>query len=124
MELTKEQILNADDIEIEKVDTPEWGGYVFVRSLSVEESYRFSRSNVGSDGKAIEKNLIVEYCIMVMCNSKGERLFTEEEFEKLSRKSTLPVMRIYEAGRKLNGEDIEELEKNLEQTLSEDSDLD
>lgn len=124
VELTREQILSADDIGIEKIYVPEWGGHVFVRTLNADESYQFSKSNVDANGKAVDKNLIVEYCTLTICNVKGESIFTSEDVEKLSKKNTKALLRIYGEARKLNGEDIEELEKNSEQTQSENSDSD
>jgi hypothetical protein len=120
MELTKEQILEADDLQIEKVETPEWGGHVFVRSLNADESYAYNKSNLNESGEVKDKNFIVEYCSFVMCNSKGERIFTSEDVERLGKKNTKALVRVYEVGKKLNGDDIEELEKNSETTQSED----
>jgi len=124
MELSKQQILEADDLQIEKVDTPEWGGHIYVRTLCADESYQYSKSNIDGDGKIKETNLIVEYCALVMCNSKGEQIFNSEDIEQLARKNTKTLLRVYEAGKKLNGEDIEDLEKNLEQTQNDFSDSD
>lgn len=121
MELTREQILEINDLQIEKVETPEWGGCVFVRTVNADDSYEYSKGNLDEEGNVKEKNLIVDYCAFVMCDSKGERIFSNEDIQQLSKKSTKAILRIYKAGKKLNGEDIEELEKNSEQTQSEDS---
>jgi len=122
MELSKEQILKADDLQIKKVDVPEWKGYVFVRTLTAEESYEYNSNLLDKDGNVKEgRNLIVEYCSFIMCNSKGERIFTFDDVTKLAKKNTKALLKVYEAGKKLNGDEIEELEKNLETTRSEDS---
>ena len=121
MELTREQILEAEDVEILRVETPEWGGHVFVQTVIADESYAHSRSRLDDNGELMETNLIVDYCAFVMCNSKGERIFANDDVEKLGKKNTKTLMRVYEAGKKLNGEDLEELEKNSEATPSEDS---
>ena len=121
MELTREQILEAEDVEILKVETPEWGGHVFVKTVIANESYAHSKNRIDGNGEIEEVNLIVDYCAFVMCNSKGERIFTNDDVEALGKKNTKTLLRVYEAGKKLNGEDLEELEKNSEATQSEDS---
>ena len=122
MELSREQILGADDLVVEEVDTPEWGGVTFVRMLGCDEYYTYSRGVV-KDGVVIEANLITKYCSFVICNSKGERLFSDEDVEKLGRKYWHVLLRVHDAAKKLNGED-EDMVKNSDSTQSEDSSLD
>jgi hypothetical protein len=124
MELTRNAILEADDLEIKQVETPEWGGHTFVRTLNADDSYRFNKLNTGKDGKVLEgRNIIVSYCALVICDSKGNRLFTETDIEKLSKKNIKALIRVYESGRELNGDNLEELEKNSEPTQSDVSTL-
>jgi len=42
--LTKEQILGASDIEIEKVDVSEWGGFVYVKGMTAKQRDDFEAS--------------------------------------------------------------------------------
>ena len=119
MELTKEQILSVDDIAIEKVETPEWGGHVFIRIMNAKEYYDYGQSCLNDKQLTDNKYVMPAYCSFVICNKKGERIFSIEDIEKLSQKHHKSIMRIYKAAIKLNGDDIEELEKNSEETRND-----
>ena len=119
--LTKEDVLGADDIIIQEVQTPEWGGSVFIRTLTAAENFKFSRSNVDPDGNIVEGNIIVKYCALVICSEGGSLLFEEADVEALARKSTVVLIRIYEKGKILNGEDVEGIAKNSETIQSDGS---
>ena len=46
MTLTKEQILNADDLKRKEVDVPEWGGTVLLRELTGRERDSFEEGSL------------------------------------------------------------------------------
>jgi hypothetical protein len=50
MALNKDQILHADDLPRREVQTPEWGGSVFVRALTGDERDSYEGEMLGSDG--------------------------------------------------------------------------
>ena len=52
MALTKEQILEAQDIQREEVEVPEWGGTVYVKSLSGADlgQYEAALAEMGANG--------------------------------------------------------------------------
>ena len=52
--LTKEQILRVKDIETRKVNVPEWGGDVMVRSLTGAERDYFESKLVDQSGKTVK----------------------------------------------------------------------
>ena len=125
MSLTRKQILNADVI-IQDVDTPEWGGdgITHIRMIPIREHFEFSKKNTDSEGKAKDiSDFIVRYCLMTICDEKGNRLFLDEDEEALSGKSSTVLMRIYEAAKKLNGDNIEDMAKNSGKTQSDYSNL-
>jgi len=121
MELTREQILEADDLQIKAVDVPEWGGVTYVRTINAEDYAKYVRSNVDANGKATMDNYIARYCAFTICDSKGNRLFTDNDAIALGKKYSSVMARLYNEAQTLNGEDIEELEKNSETAQSEDS---
>ena len=41
MLLTKDAILQAQDSKLEKLEVPEWGGHVFIKSMSGTERDNF-----------------------------------------------------------------------------------
>ena len=125
--LNKEQILNADDLQIETVEVPEWSGSVCVRTLSGAERDSFEESlftGIGKDRQTKMANVRARLCGLVICDEKGNRLFTAADIERLGKKSCRPLDRIYEVAQRLSGisdTDVEEMVKNSEAVQSEDS---
>jgi len=112
--LSKEQILKADDLPIETVEVPEWGGSVLVRTMTGTERDAFETSLI--DGK--ERNLTnirAKLCSKCMVDQSGERLFADSDITALGKKSASALDRVFSAAQRLNGisaDDVKELEKN------------
>lgn len=121
--LTKQQILAAQDVVKEQVKVPEWGGSVYVRSITAAErgqieaaAARF-KENKGKDD-SFARNFTVKFAAMAICDQKGERVFKDEDIAALAQKNSAVVSRIAEVAQRLSGftsADVEELEKNSEQ---------
>ena len=119
--LTGEEILALDDRKVEKVDCPEWGGHVHVRSLSGEELdawevEQYERSRIekeeGQDRQAMLRNLRARLVSRCACDEAGKPLFTPEQASALGQKNGKALKRVFDAARKLNGmtpEDEQEL---------------
>lgn len=121
--LSKDQILNAKDIKVEEIDVPEWGGSVFVRVMSGKERDAFERTIDDSAGNKRE-NFRARLAALVISDDKGSRLFDEKDIASLALKSALALDRVCKAGMHLNGvgaDEVEELEKNSEETTPDDS---
>jgi hypothetical protein len=116
--LTREQILEARDMRVEKVKVPEWGGEVFVRSLTAAERDDFEGSIVTRDGSKLDfsiANIRAKLVARTVCDEAGNRIFTDADILLLGEKSAEPVDRIYDVAQRLSGlsdKDMEELEKN------------
>lgn len=122
--LTKEQILQTNDLPKELVKVPEWDGEVYVRTMTGAERDNFEQSLVISKGKMNLANIRARLCALAICDENGNRLFTDSEIEQLGQKSAAALDRIFEVTQKLNGigaKDIEELEKNSGSILSSSS---
>jgi len=125
--LTKEQILQADDLQTETVPVPEWGGEVTVSAIPAFERDRFEQE-VAAVGKGkIVENLRARLVARCLVDENGNKLFEASDVVHLGKKSAKVVNRLFEVCQKINGfsdDDIEELEKNSEQTQDGDSTLD
>jgi len=109
--LTREQILEIQDAKIEEVKIPEWGGSVFIKSMSSRERDRFEELHL-SQNKANTRARIAAACT---CDADGALLFTEADIEALGQKDGKAVNRIFSKAMDLCGftaDDVEELEKN------------
>lgn len=121
MRLTREQILQADDLPKQPVPVPEWGGEVYVRTLTGHERDAWEAECVLFDGRKATTNMDAlnrtraRLCARCICDETGKRLFTDEDIEALGAKSAAALDRVYEVAAKLNKvskEDLEELAKN------------
>ena len=122
--LTKEQILKADDLLRELVHCPEWGGDVWVRTLTGVERDKFEADSINRRGKNIEtnmENIRARLVALSVVGEKNERLFTEADAVELGKKSARALDRIFAVAQRLSGlsaEDVEELAKNSDATPS------
>jgi hypothetical protein len=116
--LTKEQILGASDIEIEKVDVSEWGGFVYVKGMTAKQRDDFEASILRQHGKVQRvdmSDLRAKLASKSICNADGELLFSEKDIKVLSDKSAGALQRVFEVAQRLSGlsdEDAEDLLKN------------
>jgi hypothetical protein len=104
--LNRESILSADDLARERVDLPEWGGFVHVRTLTAGERDRFEGWTQGDRFDRFRAKLAV----LAVCDEEGRRVFTDDDIEPLAAKSTKPLDRIAEAAFRLNRFTPEDLE--------------
>ena len=113
--LTKEQILQADDLPREFVSVPEWGGDVYVRTMTGAERDAWEVETVMEADKVNRVNLRARMCARCIVDDKGARLFTDKEAEKLGDKSAAALERVFSVAIRLNAlsnKDVETLEKN------------
>ncbi len=134
--LGAKDIMDADDIMIEKVPVPEWGGSVYVKGMTGLERDKFEGdiikfSTGGKPGKSKEilnlANMRAKLCSMTICDEDGKRLFSEKDARKLGGKSAAALQRVFTKAQELSGitdEDVEELTEGLEESPFEDSAFD
>jgi hypothetical protein len=127
MQLTRDDILQAQDITIEKVEVPEWGGEVFIKGLTGTERDFFESTIVLFRGKAQQMNLQdvrARLASLTICDVDGNRLFTEQNVRALGEKSAAALQRVFRIAQRLSGlsnEDVLELTEGLKQSPLEDS---
>lgn len=125
MALTKDEILNSDDRKVEEIAVPEWGGKVYIRTLKGKERDNYEASLSVVNGKVMNAgNFRARFAVLVLCDEDGKRLFTDSQAMALGDKSAKPIDRIWDAGRKFNSmddEDIGVLEGNSDSGQSDDS---
>jgi hypothetical protein len=106
MNLTKDQILEANDLKIESVDVPEWGGSVLVRTMSGSDRDAFDESlvPVGPDGmrRSDTSNMRVKLLMYSVVDEAGNRMFNAADMEAFGRKSSAAIERVYSVAQRLN----------------------
>lgn len=109
VDLTADVILSAQDERIEPVDVPEWGGRVYVKSLSGSDRERYIESihALKGKGKAQTRELVMvgssaKLVALACCTKTGERLFTDDQVAALGQKSAKALQRVVDAAAELN----------------------
>ena len=126
--LTREDILNRDDIVRETVEVPEWGGSVVCRTLTGLERDRIESAAIANRGKSSglnTANLRARYVAAGTEDGNGVRIFEEEHVAALGNKSAAALDRLFTVILRLSGvtqEDVDELTQELrENPLDEPS---
>jgi len=125
--LTKKDILEIKDIEIERVEVPEWGGDVFVKGMTGLERDTFEASIVQQRGKDARVNMVnirAKLAAQTICDEGGVRLFTDKDIRLLGAKSANALQRVFDVAQRLSGiteGDVDELAENLEKNLPDGS---
>lgn len=117
-QLTRKGILETKDFRLEPVDVPEWGGVVYVKTMSGEERDRFEDDVIKRrDEKSGMPKTIVGLKVLVVsltaCDAEGKRLFGGDGDEKkLAQKSAAAIDRLFAKAQELShltDEAVEEL---------------
>ncbi len=109
--LTRDAILNIDDVRIEKVVVKEWGGkVVYCRSMSGPD--RASLLKEHNDPDHDDATGPAHMAARVLCDPQtGERLFEDKDWERLWAKNAKAMDEISKLGLKLAGMSEEEQEE-------------
>lgn len=130
--LSKKAILEVDDLQKVEVDVSQWWpdpGKVLVSEMSADardefEQYLAEVARQQRDQNKQYAHIRGPLCAMCIVDEGGNRVFTFEDMEKLGRKNSLALDRIFEEANKLNkvfGAEREDVEKNSETATEESS---
>lgn len=101
-DLTGLDVLNANDVEIQPVDVPEWGGRVYVRTMSADARGEWEDLVFDDAGKPKKDHFRANLVVVTCCDAAGTLLFRPDQAAALSAKATGPIERLYDAAAKLN----------------------
>lgn len=117
-QLTAADILGADDLKRERIEVPEWGGFLYISTLSGAARDAYESSVIKYNGNVPEQNLDnirAKFVAATATDEEGNLLFTTDQVKALGRKSASVLDRLFGEAQKLNAisdADIEELAKN------------
>ncbi|MFF7966764.1 hypothetical protein ACFZC3_15530 [Streptomyces sp. NPDC007903] len=126
MALSRDAIVQANDIPTETVPVPEWGGDVIVRGLTGDElddfqgsirQFRRSMDGKGMEPVLIQQGMHAKLLVKCLVDDNGQRLFKDNEADELGAKSGKVLERLYDIAQTLSGlseDEQEEMEGNSE----------
>jgi len=105
--LNKDAILASNDLPKEEVQVDEWGGSVYVRTMTASERDRFeTHFRPGQNVRAL-------LAVCTVCDENGKAIFDESDVTALGAKSAAALDKVFTVAIRLNGigkRDVEELE--------------
>ena len=113
--LSRDAILQTDDLPRELVQVPEWGGDVYVSTLNGTQRDAFEQSMQGKKNKLNLDNVRARFAVLTLVDDKGVRLFTDADAKALGEKSAAALDRVFAVAQRLNGfssQDAEDLAGN------------
>jgi hypothetical protein len=117
--LSRDQILQAQDLRSEEVSVPEWGGVIRVRELAAGERERIAGLVTAHDGRSRE--IMVA---LTAIDGDGNQLFSLDDIEELAKKGEAAIQRVAEVASRLSGigkAAEAQAEKNSDPSPSDDS---
>jgi hypothetical protein len=99
--LSKESILAANDLPLECIAVPEWGGDVMVRTMTGADRDAFEASLIGKEGRM--ENVRARLVSLTLCDAAGTRLFNDAEVTALGNKSARALDRVFTVAQRVNG---------------------
>lgn len=97
MALNRSQILASWDLKTDEVKVPEWGGTVFVRTMTGTQ-----RDELEVRLKDNKSNVRAYVAARTVCDEVGDLIFSDKDIPELGKKSGAALDRIFEAAIKLN----------------------
>lgn len=121
--LTRDQILQVQDLRTETVTVREWGGEVMVRGMTGAQRDAFEQSLLigrqtdrgeGGDSAMAVRNVRARLVAFSVVDEAGEPLFGMDDIEALGKKSASALDRLMEAAQRVSAmteKDIADLGK-------------
>lgn len=103
MFLTKEQILQKQDVKTEEVEVPEWGGKVIIAEMTGFLRDRWENLVFTDKGEVQDFTYIREKTLI--CSIVDEELnpiFTEEDIPELAKKNGVILNRLFLKAREIS----------------------
>jgi hypothetical protein len=130
---TAAAILAVDDIRRERVDCPEWGLYLYIRTMSITkrtawEQHLIAQREKADAGKVPPEDrygdAVADLISRCACDKDGNLLFSHDQVAALGERASGPMQRCYDVAARLNyltDDHMDELVKNSEGDQSDGS---
>jgi hypothetical protein len=116
----RNQLLNANDIKVQPLDIPAWGGTYYLRVISGKAREHFEESY--SQEKM--KNFRLRFLVLTLCDEAGKPILSDADMDALGERSSVEINRVFDAAWKLNAftqEAVDALGEGLQNAPSDDS---
>lgn len=121
----RKRALEADDIEAEVVDVPQWGIKLEVRGLTSKERAKLLRTSTKPDGSIDFDKWFPDLVIATAYDPEtGEQVFEQADRDALNGKSGAAIQNLVEVASRLSGLGEQDVQAAKEELSSETQKLD
>lgn len=104
--LTFDAIVSQQDLPKELVKVPEWGGEVYISTMTAadRDSYELSVANMQNGKmKTNMQNIRAKLVARCLVDEDGKRIFSETQVDDLGKKSAKVLDRLFDIASRING---------------------
>ena len=94
----RKRLLGANDIKVQPIDIPAWGGTYYLRVISGKARESFEESY--SQEKM--KNFRLRFLVLTLCDEDGKPILSDADMDALGERSSVEINRVFDAAWKLN----------------------
>lgn len=103
--LDKNSLMAAQKLRVEKVAVQELDGNICIRVMTGRELDKYYEETISLiDGQVVpvQENKMAKLLVKCICDENGNRLFSDDETDKLGSISSLVLVPLYDAAMRLN----------------------
>jgi hypothetical protein len=96
--LTRDNIIDADDRDLEELEISEWGGSIYIGALTIGQRLTFDEKHCGPEGTFKDlKDPELVYDMLALCikDKEGTCLFNKEDIKDLKNKNAKTIHKIF-----------------------------
>ncbi|NBW14405.1 MAG: hypothetical protein EBR82_41045 [Caulobacteraceae bacterium] len=112
----RKRLLGANDIKVQPIEVPEWGGTWYVRVLSGRDREAFEEA---LSAEQRMKNFRIRFLILAICDENGAKVFDQSDVDFLGDRNSVVINRVFEQAWTINA-----FTKEAVDALGEDSPAD
>lgn len=99
--LNRQEILKAEDLGRREVEIPEWGGRVYIKTLTAQERFDLSERCAALNATGVRfMTVILVGCLV---DQDGRRILDDDDVDLLAAKAGSVVQRLFDIADELNG---------------------
>lgn len=106
-----DEIMAADQAQSLKVNVPEWGRDVYVRTMTLGDLQAWELSCLRAKGEGVD-DYRSRYLSLCLVDDAGKPLFTSEQLKRISGKIGARLFKIAQQHNDLDDKEIEDIGKN------------
>ena len=115
--LKRDDILKVQDIRVEKVHVPEWGGDVYIMGLSGNARDEWEDFIIKARSGSL-RGTRAKLCSLSICDENGKLLFSQKDMEALGEKSSSALQRIFNLAQEMSKIEVDAV-RDLAEGLQE-----